>query len=188
MPINPFPGEDGEVKTPPAVIAMTTADALGLDLSEALDDPTLAPSTVSNQNDAPDLTASLAAVGQQAFDALDATEVLELQVPMCLAEPTPEDSRFTLQLYSGDCLDCDELVENGDKSGRKLRCHVSKGNVTCPAGEIKMVFVGPRNFWLQKCLKAKESGDSNRYLDTIQELRQKDAPLRDWVMAQLGLL
>ncbi len=180
-----FPGEDAEVKTQPAVIAMTTAEALGLDLSEALDDPTLAPST-----DTPvTLSVQATEVQHPAYQSTpEETEILELQMPMCLAEPTAEDSRFTFQLYSGDCLDCDELVENGEVAGRNLRCHVSKGNVTCPAGEIKMIFVGPRNFWLQKCLKAKESGDSNRYLDTIQELRQKDAPLRDWVMSQLGLL
>ena len=43
-------------------------------------------------------------------------------------------------IYSNNCLKCSHLVDTAVKAYNV--CHYSKGNIACPASEVKIVVVG----------------------------------------------
>lgn len=120
--------------------------------------------------------------------AADSDEDVEsVDIPDCIEPPTPTSPTFSIKLYHGTCLDCNALVQDGDTDGLSLKCHFSKGQTLCPAGSIRLVFTGLREYWLRRLRKAQANG-GDFLLKEILKLQEKDADTRDWVLRQLGLL
>lgn len=131
----------------------------------------------------------------------------EYAMPECLSLPLTsegENAVAKLELYSSFCLKCSALVGDeplpafGAKPGEsgkpltaeKRKCHASKGNPSCPAGQIVFVFAGPRRKALKSLLatRARHGASSRVYLAELGQLAQTNLSDQDieWVTAQLA--
>ncbi len=132
-------------------------------------------------------------------------EIVSMQVPECISL-TSDGSPATVELYSSFCLRCDLLhtaetlpafkaPDNSNKfngsllNGASRKCHVSRGNDACPAGQFVIVFAGPRRAKLSQLRQLRDQhGQASRtYLASLGELAASDMDQVDidWIMDQL---
>lgn len=90
-----------------------------------------------------------------------------------------------VSLYADGCFDCKHLVEGGEVDYTK--CHFTRGNVHCPAQNVRIQFVGARVRWDKKLQKLSEMEAGvtrrNAVLALSDEAREiEDESLRNYVL------
>jgi hypothetical protein len=68
-----------------------------------------------------------------------------------------EEIKERVALFSKLCKKCGHL--DADEPKRYSKCHYSKGNEFCPAGEIQLVIVGKAHKYAQQVIAARNARD-----------------------------
>lgn len=123
-------------------------------------------------------------------DNLEAEEPETVGLPATLkflsdCKGTIAGNAFEVQLYAEACTECKHLIPSAEV---KYDCHFTKGNPYCPAGSIKMVFVGERMRVIHKIRKAMEKKDPNRVLELMQGIADQPSEFKTAVLQAVGLL
>jgi hypothetical protein len=112
------------------------------------------------------------------------------ELPPCIdtmeTTDNPSSIKLVVEARSTGCLDCTHLVSTG--STEYTKCHFSAGNTSCPAQSVKIVFVGRRNFFLEKLKAARAKGDPNAILRVMAALEVEPLDLKNFVLTNVGLL
>jgi hypothetical protein len=101
---------------------------------------------------------------------------------------TPKQDTVVVDLYADGCLDCKHLVEGADTDF--VKCHFSRGNVHCPAANVKIQFVGARVRWDKKIekIEAMEAGigrTNAQIAMSIEAQEIEEESLRTYVLGKL---
>lgn len=115
-------------------------------------------------------------------------ETHSVMVPETLDMPASPQQKWSVNLYSAYCLDCDSLVQNADQVGTSKKCHFTTGNNACPAATISVVYVGLKSRLLARVRKAQESKDPSKINLALQKVHEADEATQSWVYTQLGLI
>jgi hypothetical protein len=104
---------------------------------------------------------------------------------------TLDGNSVTIKLYAEGCLDCGHLVPSEIDPDSGLapypKCHFHSGNVYCPAGALRIEFVGERLRLISKFRKASAAKDANRIHALMEEIHKMDPVSRDSVLSELGI-
>jgi len=74
-------------------------------------------------------------------------------------------------IYSMNCLRCSHLVDGAKKA--YVPCHFSKGNMECPALEVKVVPVGQAMRYAKSVLKARDKRDLEKEAHLLKRVASK---------------
>ena len=114
----------------------------------------------------------------------------QFDLPICLdTEETtdnPSSIRIVVEAYGKNCLKCVHLIPSAQTEFTD--CHFSKGNKSCPAQSVKVVFVGLRNHYITHLNSARDAGDSNKVLRILAKLENEPLDLKNYVLRRVGLL
>lgn len=116
-----------------------------------------------------------------------------ITIPDSIEPPLADPGKWTLRLYSGECVDCDALIENAENEGTKKKCHFDNGNTSCPAASVAIVYIGAKvkalKLMTRKREQAQQEGDPAIFFDAFEKLRQtQDATVVAYVVKELGIL
>ena len=132
----------------------------------------------------------------QTFDLAEADA--EVQSVSCPDVIVPQAAGpWDIELYSPNCLKCDGFnpqadAQFGDDSYEMASsvCSRKAGNMMCPAGQIQVVFTGPRRKWVQKLTEARDSGDIAVLMEAMQAFTKAkvlSAEDRTFVLQETGI-
>lgn len=121
----------------------------------------------------------------QTFHA-ETRPVFRIQSP---CDGTVKGDAAVIQLYGEGCLECGALVPEYTNPEQEMpRCHFNVGNVYCPAGHIRIEFVGERRRAVSRIMKAKETGDTGRLLKALASLDAFAEAERKEILLEVGII
>lgn len=82
-----------------------------------------------------------------------------------------QKKKINLGIYSENCLECKSFVEVATKTFSN--CHYSKGNVHCPAAEVKIVIIGQALLLAGKVRLARDARDSEKEVVLMRKVASK---------------
>lgn len=118
----------------------------------------------------------------------DSVSTLGLPSFLDVDDPDSPTPKWTIQLFSRNCLLCNRLVETATTDiGKKNKCGVET-NPNCPASQTTVVFVGRRQEFVRRYQEARAKKDFDRVNRILNTLNEEPASIRNWVYSQIGLL
>lgn len=81
-----------------------------------------------------------------------------------------------LVLFSTKCLRCRHLVDGADKKFTK--CHFSKGNVDCPAREVRIITDGKTRQYQRRLSEAREAKNAKAVAEIWVQINDEPPEVR----------